>query len=133
MRSIDGIGIRITEPGCLTASILTVRLSGYTTVSTSTWKTRPRNTTVDSLTSGLPLIVFRQNQVEDRLQIGGERRFERHSSPICGMSEQESAGMQEWPFEREHRPEVAGHPPSQPAIGRIADDGVADFAQVNAN
>jgi hypothetical protein len=45
------------------------------------------------------LIVFGKNQIEDRLQIGGQRGFKLHPPPVCGMVKHEPSGMKKWAFQ----------------------------------
>ena len=49
------------------------------------------------------------------------------------MRERKACGVQEWPFQPENGPEIGWHTPAGSAIERIADDRVADPAQVHAD
>ena len=49
------------------------------------------------------------------------------------MMKHEAARMQERPLEREHGPQIARHPPAHAAVHGVADDRMADLAQVHAN
>ena len=49
------------------------------------------------------------------------------------MLEHQPRGVQERPVEMRDRAQVAGHAPVDAAVERIADDRVADRAQVHAN
>ena len=71
--------------------------------------------------------------LEHALQVGGQRAREVQSPSVGGMRERQAGRVQERPLEVRHRPEVAWHTPMHTAVERIADDRMADGAQVHAN
>src|SRR5205814_1512444 len=78
-------------------------------------------------------ILALSDVIEDRLKIGRQRRFEFHLSLSGWMRERQPCGVQEWALEALHGPEVVRDAAVDAAVGRIADDRVADGAQVHAD
>ena len=54
-------------------------------------------------------------------------------SPSLGMRERQTRGVQERPLEPLHGADVARHAPVDAAVERVADDRMADRAQVHAD
>src|SRR5262249_13019706 len=71
--------------------------------------------------------------VEHALQIGRQRRLEFHRSTISRMREDEPMRVEEWPVQRENRTQVRSDARAPAPVRRVADDGVADGAEVNAD
>src|SRR5689334_10639617 len=90
---------------------------------------RPWNTTF--FCAMMSLIVFRQNLVEDRLQILRERRLELHFPPVRRMMKHQSERVKERPIQGQQRTELAHHTAPQPSISGIAHDGMPDFAEMH--
>src|SRR3989304_1141459 len=105
-----------------------------TTLSTSTENTRPSYTVIGILLSQL---------VQHALQIGRQFARELHPSPVPRLLEHEPGGVQERPratggVGAPRREGGAGPPPAgagavPPAVKWIADDRMADGAQVYAD
>src|SRR3954468_24457248 len=90
----------------------------------STENTRPLKTISMNL---LPQVV------QHALQIRRQLAFECHSPAVGRMREREPGRVQERAIEVRHRPKVAGHAAVNAAVQRIADDRVADRAEVHAD
>src|SRR3954462_4729417 len=111
-------GTTTTDGGWRTTSAFSVCPLGRSTVSTLTLKMRPVNTfwisraTIGLLMWSAPLILFLRGParkiVEHRLQILGQPGDEFHPPLVARMLENQSRGVQEWPFEPLHRAYVAG-------------------------
>ena len=71
--------------------------------------------------------------VEHRSQVVGQRRDELHAAAVARMRERQPRGVQERPLEPLHGADVARHAPVHAAVQRVADDRVADGAQVHAD
>ena len=71
--------------------------------------------------------------VEHALQILRQLARELHPPPVVRMLEHQPRGVQKRPVEMGDRAQVAGHAPVDAAVERVADDRVADRAQVNAD
>src|SRR5688572_9873118 len=79
------------------------------------------------------LIVCGENLIEHELQIVRQRRLELHLTSVGWMSKHEAACMEKRPVEREDGTQIAGHAPAESSVHRVADDRVADLAQMHAN
>src|SRR5688572_20261908 len=82
---------------------------------------------------GASLIVFREDLIEHELKIVRQRRLECHLTSVGWMLKDEPAGVQERPLERQQRAKIASDAPAEAAVHRVADDRMADLAQVDAN
>src|SRR4051794_34213229 len=71
--------------------------------------------------------------VEHRLKIGRHGAEKLHPSSILRMREREPRRMEKWPIEVGDGANVAGHPPMNTAIERVADNRMTDRAEVDAN
>src|SRR5262249_59463342 len=59
--------------------------------------------------------------------------LELHASPISGMCEREPCGVEERTVEMRDRADVARHAAVDAAVQRVADDRMADGAEMDAN
>src|SRR5688572_13789632 len=82
---------------------------------------------------GASLIVFGKDLIEHELQILRQRRLECHLTSVGWMMKNEPTGVQEGPLEREQRTKIASDAPAEAAVHGVADDRMADLAQVDAN
>src|SRR6185369_17865028 len=71
-------------------------------------------------------------RVEHVLEICRQRRGEFHASAIARVFEDEPLGMEERPLETGDGADVTGNAPVDAAVQRIADDRVADRAEMHA-
>ena len=71
--------------------------------------------------------------LEHAHQVSRQRHGELHSPLVPWMCEGKALGVQERPFEAQNGTMIAGDPTPHAAIHRVADDGMSDGAQVNAN
>src|SRR3989442_2880087 len=71
--------------------------------------------------------------VEHALQIVRQCTRELHAPLIRWMCERQPRGVEERAIEMRHRAKVAGNPAVHAAVEGIADDGMADGAQVHAD
>src|SRR3954464_7373728 len=124
MRPSSRIGIRTTHGACRTVAISCARPSGSGTVSTSIANTRVEHTIAMNLLREL---------VEHLLQVGGQRAREFHAAVFRGMRDHELRGMEKRTLQMRDGAQIARHPAMYAAIDRVADDGMADLAQVHAN
>ena len=87
------------------------------------------------VTSTLPrgeLLTF-LDIVEHRLQVRRQRRIELDPPAVGGVRERQPGRVQERPLEPLDGAQVGRRPAMEPAVGRIADDRMADRAQVDAD
>jgi hypothetical protein len=70
---------------------------------------------------------------EDPLEILWECARELDAPAVRGMREDQARRMKEWPLEVSDGPEVPGNATVHAAVERVADDWVADRAEVHAN
>src|SRR5258708_2750133 len=71
--------------------------------------------------------------VDHFLEIRGQLARELHAPVLDRMREREARGVQERPLEMRHGAKVAGHAAMDAAVERVADDRVADGAQMDTN
>src|SRR6185503_3703877 len=82
---------------------------------------------------GASFIFFRKDLIEDGLKVVRQCRLEFHLTTVCRVMKHETPSVQERPVECEHGAKIAGHPPALSAVDRVADDRMADFAEMHAN
>src|SRR6185312_409018 len=123
-RPSSSTGMSTTQGAWRMVAISCVRPSASGTCSTSTANTRVVQT--------IAMDLLRQ-VVEHLLQVLRQRAHEFHAAFLGGMREDEPRRVQERTREVRHRAEIAGHAPVDAAVQRIADDRVADRAQVDAD
>src|SRR5688572_21743118 len=88
----------------------------------------------DCFSSGrASLIVFGQNLVEDGLQVMRQGRLEFHFASVFRVMKGKPSRVQERPLEGEYGTQIARHASSKAAVHRIADNRMADRAQMDAN
>ena len=71
--------------------------------------------------------------VEHPLQIVGQRALELHTAALGRVRERQPRGMEKRAIEVGHCSQIPLHPAMDSAVQRIADDGMADGAEVHAN
>src|SRR5215831_1662960 len=71
--------------------------------------------------------------VEDLLQVAGQFALELHAPPVDRVREREACGMEERALEMRDRADVARDAAVDAAVERVADDRMADRAQVDAD
>ena len=71
--------------------------------------------------------------VECRLKVVGERRFELHPPAVVRMLKSQAVRVEKRAPEPANRAQVDRQPAPDPAVQRIADDGMADAAQMHTN
>src|SRR5262249_16765954 len=71
--------------------------------------------------------------VEHALQIIRQRALELHAPPVSRVGKHEARGVEEGAVEMRDRAEVARHAAMDAAVERVADNRVADRAEVHAN
>src|SRR5262245_42707361 len=79
--------------------------------------------------SGLSLAQF----IQYLLQVLRQLARELHSAAVDGVLEREPRGVQERPVEVCYRTQVSGYPPVNASVQWIANDRMADGAQVDPN
>src|SRR5215471_9034236 len=126
MRPSSRTGISTTQGAWRIVAISCVRPlpSGAATCSMSTANTRVEQT--------IAMDLLRQ-LVEHALQIVRQRARELHLPLLDGMREHESGGMQERTRQVRDGAQIAGHTPVDAAVQGIADDWMADCAQMDAD
>src|SRR5262245_27400555 len=70
-------------------------------------------------------------RLEHVLQICRQRRGEFHMPAVARMLEREPFRVQEWPLKMGDGADVTGYPPVDTAVQRVADDRVADRAEMH--
>src|SRR5262245_53008175 len=134
----SGTGRSTTDFTWRTTSTVTSRPLGMRTRSRSTSKTFPVNTRSCERRSASDILemlfhLAPLNIVEHVLEVGRQRRVELHPPAVGGVCERQVRRVQERPLQPLHGAQVRRDPPMHAAVGRVADDRVADGAEVDAN
>src|SRR5262245_46557106 len=131
--------MRTTEPGCLTTSTSILPPFGVVIDSTTTEKTRPSKTfLIWCGTAGLSMSVLfaiapAGERVQYVLQIRRQRRGKFHPPAVPRVFEGEPLGVEEWPLKMGDGADVARHPAMNATVQGVADNRVADGAQMHAD
>src|SRR5438132_12007201 len=73
------------------------------------------------------------NRAEHILQVRRQIRCELHPPAVARVVEREARGVQKRPLQMRHGADVARHAPLHTAVQRIADDRMADGAEMYAD
>src|SRR5688572_17277815 len=135
----SGTGTMTTDAEWRTTSTVTSRPLGMRTRSRSTLKTLPLKTRWLSSTSWSDMVVrfsrllVRHDIIQHLLEVRRQGGFELQTFPVRRVGEAQSSGVQEGALEAQHGPQVGGNAAAHAAVHRVADDRVADRAQVHAD